>query len=168
MKPRMIFDFKIWGPIIIWSAMFLIAFIIKLIAFKDINVFFDIAPEATLWASGVLFSIAESDMVFSRARISTKYKRKTGIIGYEMDYTVDLPDKYDPRDHVVYLYLFVIALATWIINLFLSDMAKVSLSNNTSIASGMQIAPYLYYFLSVFIASIMVVIALRSLRDSLK
>ena len=158
------FDFKVWGPIIIWSLMFLIAFIIKLIAFKDFDVFFDIAPEATLWASGVLFTIAESDMVFTKAKISPRYKRKAGIIGYEMDYEIELPEKYDPRDHVIFLYLFVIALVAWVLNLFISNLAMITYSvaqqNGDSI-----IVPLAYYFITIFLATIMIVLALRSTRN---
>ncbi len=166
-------ELKIMGPLICWSIMFVIGIMIKSLTFKNDSVWFDIAPEATLWASGILFTLAAAD-AFYQPKIFSKYAKKETGTGFEMDYEVTLPDSYGPATHSKYLYLFLLALAGWIINIFISGFIcsrvlpqGVTTQTNPSPQAlpGYDAVFFVLLVVAVLIASCMVFIALQALRE---
>lgn len=160
---------KVWGPLLSWSVMFIISIAIKVIAFGNNAVWFEIAPEATLWATGVLFTIAVADDTLSQARLLPKYKKKQSGSGFEVDYDITLPDSYDPSERSKYFYAFLIALGAWIINIFLSGLA-IANAFSTSSAQQANINPtvVILFFISIFIAMTIVIFAIRLLQEASK
>jgi hypothetical protein len=165
-------ELKVMGPLICWSIMFVIGIMIKLFTFKNDSVWFDIAPDATLWASGILFTLAAAD-AFYRPRILSKYaKRETGT-GFEMDYEVTLPESYEPITHSKYLYLFLLGLAGWVINIFISGFISSRVLQGVATQPnpvpqalpGYDTVFFVLLLVSVLIASSMVFIALLALRE---
>src|SRR5215470_14970613 len=110
-------DLKTIGPLICWSIMFAVGVMVKYFTFKNDSVWFDIAPDVTLWATGILFTIAAADAF--QPKLLSKYAKKETGMGFEMDYEVTLSETYEPAQSK-YLYLFLFGLGGWIINIFLS------------------------------------------------
>ena len=164
-------ELKLMGPLICWSIMFVIGIMIKLFTFKNDSVWFEIAPDVTLWASGILFTLAAAD-AFYRPRILSKYaKRETGT-GFEMDYEVTLPESYEPITHSKYLYLFLLGLGGWIINIFISGFISSRVLQGVATQNpvpqalpGYDTVFFVLLLVSVLIASSMVFIALLALRE---
>jgi len=163
---------KLLGPLFSWTVLFGIGILFKYAAFQNSAVWFEIAPEATLWATGIFFTTAVSDAAFSRAKILPKYTRKANGLGYEMDYEVTLPESYDPTSHSKFLYLFLGSLGAWILNVFISGKIIARVILNPSPAGPMTISgsrvDYIFFlllFLSVAIASSVVTFALRAFRE---
>jgi hypothetical protein len=166
-------ELKIMGPLICWSIMFAIGIMIKHFTFKNDAVWFDIAPEATLWASGILFTIAAVDG-FYQPKILAKYAKKETGMGFEMDYQVTLQGSYEPTAHSKYLYLFLLGLGGWLVNIFISGFISSrvlaqGVSNQTNPSP--QALPgydgifFVLLVVAVLIASSMVFIALQALRE---
>lgn len=158
---------KIGGPLISWSAMFVIGITIKAVSFDDNTVWFEIAPEAALWATGVFFTIAIADDIFSRAKLLPKYKRKETGLGYEIDYDITLPESYDLSSQTKYFYIFLISLVAWIINIFLSGFALEASSSSTPGGVAITLTPLSIFLfaISIAIAGGMVVLAIRALGE---
>jgi hypothetical protein len=155
--------------------MFAIGIMIKCFAFKNDAVWVEIAPEATLWATGILFSISVADTTFSQAKLLSKYKKKTTGTGYEVDYVVTLSDSYDPSGHSRYLYLFLFGLGAWIFNIFIGGFLSTKIAESaqrSSVSAEVTAVFGLRFFglllLSVVVASSMVFIALRALKEASK
>jgi|SRR5215831_11301980 len=166
-------DVKMIGPLISWSVMFAIGVMVKYFTFRNDSVWFDIAPEITLWASGILFAIAAADL-FYQPKILSKYAKKETGMGFEMDYEVTLSGSNEPTAHSRYLYLFLFGLAGWIINIFISGFisARVLPQAHTLQTNGsQQTLPgydaifFVLLVVAVVIASSMVFIALQALKE---
>jgi hypothetical protein len=165
-------ELKIMGPLICWSIMFAMGIMIKLFTFKNDSVWFDIAPDATLWASGILFTLVAAD-AFYRPKFLSKYAKKETGMGFEMDYEVTLSDSYEPITHSKYLYLFLFALAGWIINIFISGYISSRVLQGITTQANPSIQPlpgydavfFVLLAVAVLIASSMVFIALLALRE---
>jgi len=74
--------------------MFAIGVMVKYFTFKNDSVWFDIAPDVTLWATGILFTIAAADAF--QPKLLSKYAKKETGMGFEMDYEVTLSETYEP------------------------------------------------------------------------
>jgi len=161
-------DLKTIGPLICWSIMFAIGVMVKYFTFKSDSVWFDIAPDVTLWATGILFTIAAAD-AFYQPKLLSKYAKKETGMGFEMDYEVTLSETYEPM-HSKYLYLFLSGLGGWIINIFISGFisarvhaAQANLLQQAS--SGFDAISFALLVVAVVIASSMVFIALQALKE---
>lgn len=163
---------KLLGPLFSWTVLFGIGILFKYAAFHNSAVWFEIAPEATLWATGIFFTTAVSDAAFSRAKILPVYTRKANGLGYEMDYKVTLPESYDPTSHSKFLYFFLGSLGAWILNVFISGkiIARVMLQPSPvgPLQTNLSSVDYIFFvllFLSVAIASGVVILALRAFGE---
>lgn len=161
-------DLKVIGPLVCWSIMFAVGVMVKYFTFKNDSVWFDIAPDVTLWATGILFTIAAAD-AFYQPKLLSKYAKKETGMGFEMDYEVTLSETYEPT-HSKYLYLFLFGLGGWIINIFMSGF--ISARVHTAQANLLQQAPsgfdafsFALLIVAVVIASSMVFIALQALKE---
>ncbi|HKA23134.1 MAG TPA: hypothetical protein VKN18_33005 [Blastocatellia bacterium] len=161
-------DLKTIGPLICWSIMFAVGVMVKYFTFKNDSVWFDIAPDVTLWASGILFTIAAAD-AFYQPKILSKYAKKETGMGFEMDYEVTLSETYEPT-HSKYLYLFLFGLGGWIINVFLSGFISARLHTTQANplqqpSAGFDAVSFALLIVAVVIASSMVFIALQALKE---
>lgn len=157
--------FRTWGSLLIWALTFLTGFMVKLFTFNKQDVWFDIAPEANLWATGILFAICISDLVFSRARVIPRYRRSDDGIGYDVRYDITLPNNYDLSSGSNFIYLFVIALLFWVINLFINGFAEQLFITQPAIWTSQFLGLTGLIFLSFSLATLMMCIALRSLNE---
>ena len=161
-------DLKVIGPLVCWSIMYAVGVMVKYFTFKNDSVWFDIAPDVTLWATGILFTIAAAD-AFYQPKLLSKYAKKETGMGFEMDYEVTLSEAYEPT-HSKYLYLFLFGLGGWIINIFICGF--ISARVHTAQANLLQQSPsgfdafsFSLLIVAVVLASSMVFIALQALKE---
>jgi hypothetical protein len=162
---------KLIGPLFSWTILFGIGTLFKYAAFHNSAVWFEIAPQATLWATGIFFTTAVADATFSPAKVLPKYTRKVNGLGYEMNYEVTLPESYDPSSPSKYLYFFLGSLGAWILNVFISGkivtraLPHLSAVGDEASKSQFDLIFFVLLFLSVSIASGVIVFALRAFRE---
>lgn len=150
-----------YGPLLAWLATFVIGAAIKLVAFDSDTLLFEAGADASLWAAGVLFSLAVAEGTYSGARLTRTVQKKPSGAGLEVDYGVTVDDNagFTPR----MMYLFLGALVVWILVLLLSGVAQQAYA-----ANGKQ-----YGIKTVFcacaglaLAAISVVVAVRALMET--
>ncbi|MCI0487717.1 MAG: hypothetical protein L0229_14080 [Blastocatellia bacterium] len=150
---------EVVGPLIFWSLMFVVGAAIKVFTFGSTTVWFEIQPSVSLWATGVLFSLAVSERTYFRAKLVTQISRKPTGAGIIVDYVVTLPDELDftPK----FMYLFLIGVAIWILTLLLSGYALGVYSSSHSLSLGGLLA----ISISVLLASGITIAAVRTLNE---
>ena len=148
---------EVWGPLIFWSLMFAVGAAIKFSTFQDSGVFYDIAPEAALWATGILFSLSVSEQAYFGVRLVPRYKRHVSRSGFSLSYEVTLPQ--DPNFGPRFVYIFLVGMAIWIFCLLLSGYGA---SQPAASQSWWAIVSTL---LSYFLAALLVGAALRCLYE---
>lgn len=151
-----------YGPLLVWGVMFAMGAAIKVVAFDSDSLFFDVGPDAALWAVGILFSLAVSEQSHTGARlVHTVTKKPTGA-GVEVDYAVFIND--DPGFKPKLLYLFVAGIAIWIFVLLVSGVAQEDYSG----ASRYTVRILVYALLGLALAFTSVMLALRALLEATK
>lgn len=111
-------NLKTIGPFLFATMLFIISVAIKIISFKNQNVWLEVSPEISLWSVGIFFSLSVSEQTQFGGKTAYKIsKKKTGI---EINYDVVLPDKleFSPK----YLYLFVFSFMIWVLTQLLSGL----------------------------------------------
>ena len=157
-----IMKIEVIGPLIFWTMMFITAAFIKVFAFSDYSFWTQIPPDISLWAMGILFTIAASEKTYSNAKLVPRITRHTSGAGYSVDYDVTVTDNigFTPK----YLYLFLLAVPIWIINIlisgFVTDSYRTTKVFTLPIVSGLSV--------SAFLASLIVVAALKALYEVAK
>jgi hypothetical protein len=142
--------------------MFVIGAAIKLVAFKSPTVWFEVQPAAALWATGILFTLAVSERTYFRARLVTQVSKKSSGSGVDVNYVVEIPD--DLAFSSKMIYLFVGGVAIWILTILLSGYAYAAYSSLQGFSIGFVAA----IFLSVLLASTVVITAVLTLNDTTK
>lgn len=150
------------GPLVFWSLMYIVGAVIKLLAYNDTDVYFEIGPEASLWAVGIVFALTVSEHTYFGVRAHPQITKKPSGRGLEIDYDVTIPDEVGFTPNFIYLFLFSVVI--WIINLLLSGCAIESYSSAQQLTAGAIVATSL----SILLASTLVVIAVRTLYEVLK
>jgi hypothetical protein len=123
-------NLKIVGPLLFAAMLFITSASIKIISFKNHNVWLDVSPELTLWAVGIFFSLSISEQTQFGGKTAYRISRKTSGTGIEINYDVILPDKleFSPK----YVYLFVFSIMIWILTILISGYATgLFISGNT-------------------------------------
>jgi hypothetical protein len=155
---------KLCGPLIIWTLTVIVGLFIKISTFNDRGVWFDIAPSATMWATGILLTICTSDLILLRSVRNQRYIRLEN--GYQTETTLIFPEEYHFENENRYIYLLFIVLLLWIINLFLSGLAK-SLFLQAPSTLALHINELIRLLsLSHFISGSAMCIAIRSLKGA--
>ena len=156
-------DIVLVGPLVFWSVMYFISAVVKLGAYEDIDVYFEVAPEAALWATGILFTLTASENTYFPARLKLRTSKKPSGTGYDVDYDVVLPEEeigFTPK----FLYFFVVSVGIWIITVLLSGHAIKSFSS----ANEITLCIFLETSLSVLLAAGLVGFTLKTLYEVLK
>ena len=118
-----------FGPLFVWTALFIVGAVIKTVAFSSSSVWYDLPHEASLWSVGVLLAEATAERFRSGAMVNPRITKKTGgEIGYDISYQVTLPD--DPRFSARPVYMAFFGMALWIVALILALYAEVRLENS--------------------------------------
>jgi hypothetical protein len=153
-------NLEVFGPLLFWTLMFIIAMAIKVITFSDYTPWFQIAPEASLWAAGILFAIAVSEQTYFpiRRRLITKQSAS----GYALEEVESSPERnvgFTPR----FIYMFLIVMALWLLTLLLGEYAAKEFGRLRAFA----LHPWLFlaFGSSVFLAAVAVWVALTGLRE---
>jgi hypothetical protein len=153
-------NWRVWGPLVFASLLFVIASAIKLIAFGKTSFILDIGSEFALWATGVLFSLAAANKVLLEGRTEQVFKKKSSGTGIENDYIALPPDELDftPK----YLYLFIYSMMSWILTLLISEQAHIIYGT----AKAHSFASISLAFLALSLAATSVGIAIRALLEA--
>jgi len=114
------------GPLIFWTVMFLLCASIKFSAFDDTGAWINLAPDAALWGTGILFSLSVSDQTYSGARLISNMKRHQKGNGYSIQYEVTIPET--PGFTSKYIYLFFVGMAFWIFCVLLTGHVETLIS----------------------------------------
>lgn len=151
-------NWRLWGPLVFTVLLFVLASSIKLIAFNDTSFYTALAPELSLWSTGVLFSFAVSEYALFGAKPVSNFKR--GPSGnLEMQFRVDLPERpeFSPR----LVYLFVVSMGIWLLDLLLVGKAEalIKRAGNIGPTEGFLI------FGAIVLAGFSVGITLRTVRE---
>ena len=150
---------EVIGPLAVWTLFFIIASAIRYTTFDDNTFWVQIPPELSLWATGILFSLIVSENTYYQARLVPRIKRSSDGSGFTVKYEVTLPNQ--PSFTVKFIYLFLFALAIWILCILLSGTAQIALAVATPNLRDFLI-PIVPAFLLAFI---LVGITLRALYD---
>lgn len=120
-------NLKISGPLLFATMLFIISAAIKIISFKNQNVWLEVSPELSLWAVGIFFSLSISEQTQFGGKTAYRVSRKTSGTGIEINYEVILPDnlEFSPK----YIYLFVYSIMIWILTILISGYAVGLFSN---------------------------------------
>jgi hypothetical protein len=139
--------------------LFVISSAIKAIAFHNVNFIIDLPEKCSLWAAGVLFSLAVSEQTQFGGRTSYSVSRKQSGTGIEVDYNVILPQQleFTPK----YVYLFVFSMMLWILTLLLCGQVSVW---NTA-GTGMVLWSSLVCAIAYVLAGANIGISLRALVE---
>lgn len=150
------------GPLLFWTAMFFIGSLIKFIAFKNNMVWIEAAPEAALWATGILFTLSVSAGNFLERKAIPRMEHDPDGSGFKVKYDIILPENLKPTQR--FFYLFLAALVVWILDIFLIGSA-IDLHNAAGKFELVSIACISSSFL---LTSAIVVIAICSVGETLK
>jgi hypothetical protein len=152
-------NWRLWGPLIFAGILFVVASAIRLIAFEEVSFYFDLPSDFSLWATGVLFSFAVSEQALFGGRAVYDIRKDSRGDGFMMNFRVALPDQleFSPR----MIYLFMICMAIWVLNLLLAGKAKhlVSVDHGVSLLAGALVIS------ALALAGLSVGIAARALRE---
>jgi hypothetical protein len=114
-------NLRVLGPLIFWTLMFTIGTAIKIITFQDSTVWFQLAPQICLWASGILFTLAVSPQTYERTRVVKSITKDPSGRMLQVGWDVVAPD--DISFIPAYVYLFLSGMVVWILTLLLSGLA---------------------------------------------
>lgn len=113
MKPNLI------QAIFLASSLFIIEFVVKYVAFDNSSVLYRIGPSICFWATGLFFSLSLFEQFKFKGQTKSSLKKKSSGHGIEIDYSIILPDSIESTPK--YMFLFVIQLCLWIVNLIMSQ-----------------------------------------------
>ncbi len=150
---------EVFGPLAVWTLFFIIASAIRYATFDDSAFWIQIPPELTLWATGILFSLSVSENTYYQARLTPRTRRNPSGTGFTVDYDITLPDQ--PGFTAKFMYLFLFALAIWILCLLMAGSAQAAFSAITFSLNDLLL-PIVPAFL---LASTVVATTLRALYD---
>jgi hypothetical protein len=150
---------EVIGPLIFGTIMYITAILIKVFTFSDFSFWTQISPDISLWALGILFTIAVSEKTYSNAKLMPKITRHPSGFGYSVDYDITITEHigFTPK----YLYMFLVAVPIWIINILISGFVTASFNS----AKVLSISIIFGLFFSVFLATFIVIAALRALYE---
>jgi len=101
------------------SSLFIIEFAIKFVAFDNSSVLYRIGPSICFWATGLFFSLTLFEQFRFKGQTKSSLKKKSSGYGIEIDYSIILPESLETTPK--YMFLFVIQLCLWILNLIMSQ-----------------------------------------------
>lgn len=148
---------KIYGPLVVWSLLFLTSAIIKVYAFNDHNYWITFPSEISLWALGILFSSSASEQTYHAAKLAPKITKQKS--GYSVEYSVTITDSvgFTPK----YLYLFFAAIPIWIWTMLIAGHVSAEYAKTGSISIGIILSSSLSYVVS----SAITISAIRVVRE---
>lgn len=111
MKPNLV------QAIFLASILFILEFVIKYVAFENTSVFFRIGPSICFWATGLFFSLSLYEQFKFKGITTQTIKRKQASL--IIDYGVRIPENITGSPK--YLFLFIIQMCIWVINLIFSQ-----------------------------------------------
>lgn len=150
---------EVIGPLLAWTAMFVIGSAIKYVAFSAHLVWLEAAPEAALWATGIFFTLSASAGNFLERRAIPRMQPDPDGSGFRVTYDVTLPDDLKPSQK--FLYLFLVTMMVWIVDILLVGSALQA----HQAAEQFDTESIFCIGLAFLLTSIVVVIALRSVRE---
>ncbi|WUR13123.1 hypothetical protein E7V67_026120 [[Empedobacter] haloabium] len=152
-------NWKIWGPLSFTIILFTVASAIKLFTFNESTFYVALAPELSLWATGVFFSFAVSEQVLFGVRTECDTRQRPGSQTIEVTFRVAMPGQplFSPR----FMYLFIFCMALWILNILLSGKADALIKAE----GGIGVGAGSLVLLSTALAAFSVGLALRSMRE---
>lgn len=114
-------NLNVWGPLLFATMLFIISASVKIIAFKNHNVWLEVAPELALWAVGIFFSLSISEELILGGKTVRTVSKKASGRGLEIDYVPVLPDnvEFSPK----YIYLLIYGIMIWVLTTLLSGQA---------------------------------------------
>lgn len=113
---------RFW-PLILWTGVFLVSGVIRVVAFASTTVWFDLPHEAGLWSLGVLMADATSERLRAGVRLNPQYSMKTnGELGFEVKYKPTLTGNPVLFPQTVVTAFLVVLI--WIVSLILALYAQ--------------------------------------------
>lgn len=150
-------NWRVWGPLLFATMLFIVASAIKLVAFQNYGFLLELAPELSLWSTGVLFSLAVSEHTQLGGRAQHEIRPSQSGSGIEVTYRVALPERleFSPR----MIYLFVYSMTSWILNILIAGKATMVLQTGSTWRAAILVG------LGFALAGASVGVAHRSLRE---
>lgn len=152
-------QWRVWGPLVFASLLFVIASAIRLLSFSRVSFVLDIGSDFGLWATGILFSLAASEQTRLGGRTERVFRKKSTGTGIEIDYIAVAPDQLDVSPK--YLYLFVYSMMIWILTILIGEQAHSMYEK----AAGVNFAIIGMVFGQMSLAATTVAAALRALLE---
>jgi len=142
--------------------MFVIGSAIRYVAFDNPLVWVEAAPEAALWATGIFFTLAVSASNFLERRAVPRMEPDAEGTGFRVKYEVVLPQ--DLRPSQKFLYMFLIAITVWIVDVLLVGSALKSYDTTQRFELLFMVCVATSFSITAFV----IVLALRSIREVLR
>lgn len=121
---------KVWGPLIFTILLFVIATGIKFFGFAAKDIWLTVAPELSLWATGVLFSLSVARSTFLSAKATPTFTQNPGSSSVTISYAVQLPSKIESSEK--YLYSFMFTMTLWVLTVLLSGYCVKTVGTSTA------------------------------------
>jgi hypothetical protein len=113
-------NLKVFGPLLFAGMLFVTSAAIKIISFRNHNVWLEVSPELTVWAVGIFFSLSVSEQTQFGGKTKIRASKKSpGTVEFKIEAV--LPDRFEfsPK----YVYMFMYSIMMWILTILISGYA---------------------------------------------